>query len=75
MSVFTTMWERLRRVNEGKTKESQELIRALNGVIARSELIWRARRGEVTCEKVSTCNLATGKISLHGFFWQAMKGE
>ena len=45
MSVFTTLWERLRRVNEEKIKESQELIRALNGVIARSELIWRARRG------------------------------
>jgi len=75
MRMFTIMWERLRRVNEEKTEESQELVRALNGVIARSELIWRARRGEVTCEKVSTCNLATGKISLHGFFWQAVEGE
>jgi len=75
MRVFTTMWERLRRVNEAKTKESQELIRALNGVIARSELIWRARRRQVMCGKVSTCNLATGKISLHDFFWQARKGE
>jgi len=75
MSVFTTVWERLRRVNREKTKESQESVRALNGVIAKSELIWRARRGEVTCEKVSTCNLATGEISLHGFFRQAVEEE